>query len=201
MRNLLYASVALLGLAASGAYAQTTAAPAGAPPAGRGVIVPPLPAASVGANATPQQYLQAAQTALDHRQTGQARDALEQAETRLLDRSVAPSMAGQPDQNPAIKNIGDAREAIRRGDLAGAKQSITEAMNATTAGTPDSSMPSGSMPSGSMPSGSMPGNAMGAGGSGMTAPSATGGMPPQGGNTGANPGSGSNSNNGGSTGY
>jgi hypothetical protein len=70
----------------------------------------------------------AARQALAAHQTGAAQEALERAETRALDRSVAPSQAGDPSGQRLIKQINDARNALSTGDTAGAMQIIDSAL-------------------------------------------------------------------------
>ena len=50
--------------------------------------------------------------------TGAAQEALEQAETEALDRSVPYHDYNQPDQDPLINEITEARQALGQGDLA-----------------------------------------------------------------------------------
>jgi hypothetical protein len=114
MRKMLFATAAVLGLAAGAANAQTTR------PQAMG-------------ESSPEYYLQAAQDALARRQRMVARDALEHAETRLLDRSVNPSMARQADTSPRVQQIAEARRAIDRGDMTTARQLISQAMSNNTA--------------------------------------------------------------------
>jgi hypothetical protein len=147
MRKMLLVSAAL-GLAA-GVPVLAQAATTGE------VIVPRLPVPALGPNATAEQYLQAAQSALQARRDGEAQEALERAETRLLDRSITPSTANQPDQNATVRQIGQARDALRRGDRAAATQ-IVASLNSSGAGT----MGSG----GAMPPTGAGGAAPGAGG-------------------------------------
>jgi hypothetical protein len=94
----------------------------------RADIAPSLPIPPIGENANPSQYLAAAQNALRRNRTGEAQEALERAETRLLDRSTAPDSAGMPDQGPMIQQISDARMALAKGDKAGAMKVIQDAM-------------------------------------------------------------------------
>jgi hypothetical protein len=111
-----------------------------------GVIAPHLPQPKVGENAGPDGYLRAADRALAAHKTGAAQQALEMAETRLLDRSTAPGVANEPDQNPRIAAVTAARKALASKDWQGARKSIQEAMNnGGTAG--DNAMSSGSAPS------------------------------------------------------
>lgn len=86
----------------------------------RSLIAPRLPTPPVGDDATFRAYLSNARQALSSGQTGVAQEALERAETRLLDRSVAPSRASDPIAGPEIQRLGQARHAIAAGDLGGA---------------------------------------------------------------------------------
>jgi hypothetical protein len=91
-------------------------------------IAPALPAPSVGPDATADQLLQAAKMSLDNHQSGAAQEALERAETRLLDRSTAPSDASAPDQRPRVQAISQALNAIGRHDWQAAHAAIDNAM-------------------------------------------------------------------------
>jgi hypothetical protein len=93
------------------------------------VIAPHLPSPGVGQNAGPERYLQVAEHALREHKTGEAQQALEMAETRLLDRSTAPSAANQPDESPRIAEVTAARKALAAKDWEGARRDIREAMN------------------------------------------------------------------------
>jgi hypothetical protein len=92
------------------------------------VIAPHLPAPAVGAGAGADSYLQAAQAALQSHRTGTAQQALEMAETRLLDRSTQVNAAGQPDQDAAVQQVANAREALGKGDTKGASSAIQMAL-------------------------------------------------------------------------
>jgi hypothetical protein len=154
MRRILLATAAVLGLIAGGATAQTSR-------------TPPTP------DNSPEHFLQTAQDLLSRRQNAAARVALENAETRLLDRSVNPSLARQPDSNPQVQQIAEARRAIDRGDVANAKQLISQAMSTGTGGDtmsqgslgPDTMNPR-SMGAGGMGPGGMGPGGMGSGGMG-----------------------------------
>lgn len=144
--------------------------------------------AALPADGSPQHYLSVAREALNRHRPREAEDALAFAETRLLDRSVPASAAGQPDDSPAIRAITDARDAIGKRDWQGAQQSIDRAMNSPgvmaatdspTSGTMNGgngTMPSsgtmgaGTSGNGSLPSGGQSGGAM----SGGAQPSGTG---------------------------
>ena len=141
MHRTLLASAALLGLLAGGAYAQTAPAVAfpGTEPLSthasnispadtHSLIAPRLPTPAVGEDASPAQLLSVANDALQKGQTGLAQEALERAETRVLDRSTAPSAADQPDNSALIRDISSARQALGQGDLAGAQQPLQQAM-------------------------------------------------------------------------
>ncbi len=95
----------------------------------RSVIAPRLPTPSVGDDSTPRAFLQAAERALVLGRTGEAQEALERAESRLLDRSVAPSRAGEPSAQPAVSDVGDARRALAAGDRARAQQIIGQVLS------------------------------------------------------------------------
>jgi hypothetical protein len=94
----------------------------------RSTIAPRLPNPDVGPGAGPKQLLMAARQALAANQTGAAQEALERAETRALDRSVAPSRAGEPDSGRFVRQIGDARRALATGDKATTMQMIDAAL-------------------------------------------------------------------------
>ena len=125
MRTSLLASAALLGIAlAFPAAAQTT----GAGP-------------TADAGTPPAQFLQAAQQAVQKHRAAAAQEALERAETRLLDRSTAPSRADQPDSAPAVQEISQAIAAIGKHDWSGAGQHIDAALHAAQAAQTAQSFP------------------------------------------------------------
>lgn len=94
----------------------------------RSTIAPRLPSPGVAPGAGPRQFLMAARQALAANQTGAAQEALERAETRALDRSVAPSRANAPDAGRMVQQISGARHALATGDTAGAMQMINAAL-------------------------------------------------------------------------
>jgi hypothetical protein len=116
----------------------------------RSVIAPHLPSPGAGKNAGPERYLEIADRALRAHKTGEAQQALEMAETRLLDRSTAPSDASQPDQNPRIAAVTSALKSLAAKDWEGARKNIREAMNNGGADgmASDSATSSGGMASG-----------------------------------------------------
>ena len=91
------------------------------------VIAPRLPTPSVGDDAAPLAFLRAAERALTLGHTGETQEAIERAESRLLDRDVAPSAAGRPSGQKLVAIVGDARRALAAGDRAGAMRLINEA--------------------------------------------------------------------------
>ncbi len=93
------------------------------------LIAPRLPTPIVGDDAAPRAFLEAAQRAITVGRTGEAQEALERAEARLLDRSVAPSRAGTPSEQPAVAQVGEARRALAAGDRARAQQLVTEVLS------------------------------------------------------------------------
>ena len=97
----------------------------------RSVIAPALPPSHVGPNATASDYLRAAQAALASRRTGQAQEALENAETQLLSRSMPADLTNKPDQNPAVRNINSALQALGSHDVQGAMQIVQQTIPMT----------------------------------------------------------------------
>jgi hypothetical protein len=94
----------------------------------KSTIAPNLPLPSVGENASPRRYLEAARTALLVGHTGEAQQALEMAETRALDRSVPLFQTGVPSKSPLVGEIQQALDALGHGDRAGAVKIIEAAM-------------------------------------------------------------------------
>jgi hypothetical protein len=94
----------------------------------RSVIAPNLPTPPVGPNAGPVDFLRAAQTSLSAGRTGEAQQALEMAQTRLLDRSVPQGQTDNPSDHPAVTQIRQALSALAAHDRAGAMQAIDAAI-------------------------------------------------------------------------
>lgn len=94
----------------------------------RADIAPRLPTPGISDNSGPRAFLAVAQQALQGNRTGEAQEALERAETRLLDRSTAPENVGVADQGTMVRQITDARMALAKGDKAQALEKINEAM-------------------------------------------------------------------------
>ena len=90
----------------------------------RSQVAPNLPSPNVGPNASPVDYLRAAEGALASGRTGEAQEALEQAQTRLLDRAVPYGQTNNPSANPAVAQITQALQALAAGDRAQCMQLI-----------------------------------------------------------------------------
>jgi hypothetical protein len=95
---------------------------------GQSVIAQPLRAPPVGSDASPRVFLLAARNALRQGRTGEAREALERAETRLLDRSVLSAGVRFPDRQPLVLDVGVARHALASGDRQSALRAIDDAL-------------------------------------------------------------------------
>jgi len=99
----------------------------------RSPIAPNLPTPRVGPDAGAVEYLRAAQTALQANRTGEAQQALEMAQTRLLDRSVPMEQTSNPSDNPAVAQISQALKALAAGNRAQSMSLIQSAIPAATA--------------------------------------------------------------------
>jgi hypothetical protein len=78
-------------------------------------VAPNVPAPVLGDDATAKDYLRAAQAALSAGRTGQVQQALEMAQTRMLDRSVPYDQTNAASQNPAVAQISQALRALASG--------------------------------------------------------------------------------------
>jgi hypothetical protein len=76
----------------------------------------PLPAPPISEEAGPRAFLRAAAHAVVAGHLGEAQEALEMAQTRLLDRSVPLGTTGIPSEQPAVQLITQARQALAAGD-------------------------------------------------------------------------------------
>jgi hypothetical protein len=99
-------------------------------------IAPALPSPDLGPGAPPLAFLRAARASLATGRTGEAQQALEMAETRLLDRSTPLFQTDNPSNNPLIHQIGDARRALGSGNRAQSMQLLDKAI-ALAAQTPE----------------------------------------------------------------
>jgi hypothetical protein len=100
----------------------------------KSAIAPHFPQPRGGMNAGPEGYLRDADRALAMHHTGEAQQALEMAETRLLDRSTPVDAAGQPSQQPEVAQVSQARRALGAGDMAGARSAIKMALSSAPRG-------------------------------------------------------------------
>jgi hypothetical protein len=89
-------------------------------------LAPNLPSPPAGDDI--QTLLLDARRALKAGQTGEAQEALERAETRALDRSVAYGTERVVDHGPLVTATGEARAALAANDLAGAIRIIDSAL-------------------------------------------------------------------------
>ena len=147
MRATLLTSIALAGLSVFPAFAQTKpmVRPGHEPGVGlsypespnasnidpsttRSDIAPRLPDPTGGRDAGPRALIRRAEQALARRQTGVAQEAMERAQTRLLDRSTEQGMTGNPSQDPMVMNLGQAREALAHRDIEGARRLLGQAL-------------------------------------------------------------------------
>lgn len=94
----------------------------------RSTIAPNLPSPQLGPNATAVDYLRAAEYSLRADRTGEAQQALEMAQTRLLDRSVPQGQTDKPSANPAVAQIDQALHALAAGQRMQAMQLIEAAI-------------------------------------------------------------------------
>ncbi len=94
----------------------------------RSLLAPNLPSPPVAANAPPRDYLVAARAALAAGRTGEAQQALEMAETRVLDRSVPHMQTTGPIDDPLVGEIENALHTLSAGDHARALQIIEAAI-------------------------------------------------------------------------
>jgi hypothetical protein len=140
----------------------------------RSTIAPRLPAPPVGENASPESYVHAAQQALRRNRTGEAQEALERAETRVLEMH-------QADQGriPMMDTLEQARQALGRHDVAEARRILDQSSFAENGANRPAAGYSGSGPmggeqmgAGHMGSGPMGSSYTGAGQ--MPAPAASG---------------------------
>ena len=134
-RRLVQASLILLLPAAAGpAFAAPLDLRASniAPADTRSAVAPALPVPAVALSAPPLSFLEAARRALAGARTGEAQEALERAETRLLDGTAQPVLAA-PSMVPALASTRAARQALAVHDRAGAAREIDAAIAALSA--------------------------------------------------------------------
>ncbi len=100
-------------------------------------IAPRLPAPGLVDGSSPADFLNAAKSALRRNRTGEAQEALERAETRMLDRST-PQGANPLDTNPRVQDIRSARDALASGDRERTVQIINQVLASLGAPAPSS---------------------------------------------------------------
>jgi hypothetical protein len=120
MRAFLPIIAAMLCAGAPAGHAQVAAA---APvPAVR------LPEPAVPDGAPPSVFVTAARSAIAAGRSGEAMEAIERAESRVLIRSVRPSRAGVPSDQALVRTLAEARAALGQGDRAAALAKLGEAL-------------------------------------------------------------------------
>lgn len=92
----------------------------------------PLPSPIVPEGARVSDYLRAAQNALAAGRVGEAEEALEMAQTRMLDRSVPLGQTNNPSDNLTVGQISQARQALTARDRATCMQLIQAAIGSAT---------------------------------------------------------------------
>jgi hypothetical protein len=99
----------------------------------QGTAIPPLPSPSGGDEQRASDYLKAAQGALAAGRNDEARQALEMAQTRMLDRSVPLGQTNNPSDNPTVVQISQALQALTARDRATCMQLIQTAIGSASA--------------------------------------------------------------------
>jgi hypothetical protein len=122
-----------LVLSASLLTALSAAALAQPSQTGSSTVLTPLPSLGLPEGQRPSDYLRAAQTALTAGRNGEAQEALEMAQTRMLDRSVPLGQVNNPSDNPTSQQIAQARQALAARDRATCLQLIQAAIGSATA--------------------------------------------------------------------
>lgn len=92
-----------------------------------------LPSPDLPENAKVVDFLRAAQSAIAAGRTGEAENALEMAQTRILDRSVPLFQTQNPSDNPTVVQITQARQALAAGDRNSVLQLIGAAIDSASA--------------------------------------------------------------------
>jgi hypothetical protein len=92
----------------------------------RSTIAPTPPEPSVGPDAQVSALLTSANQAIASGQTGTADEALEQAETQILQRSVPQTQTDYASNDPVVNEIEQARQALGNNDTTGASQQISQ---------------------------------------------------------------------------
>ncbi len=108
----------------------------------RSVVGPALPVPPTPPSDPPREFLLAARIAVLAGRTGEAQEALECAETRLLDRVTPPSLIAVPDGQRVVQDIAAAWRALAAHDRAAAISAIDAALAADTRVTRSASLQS-----------------------------------------------------------
>jgi hypothetical protein len=98
-----------------------------------GIVQSPLPSPNLSEDVKPSDALRAAEAALAAGRPGAAQEALEMAQTRMLDRSVALGHTNNPSDNPTVEQISRALQALAAHDLEDCVQLIRTAIATATA--------------------------------------------------------------------
>lgn len=114
--------LALLLAAGVPAARAQTATPAESVPVVR------LPDPPVADEAPPSAFIAAARTAIAAGRAGEAMEAIERAESRVLVRSVRPSRASIPSEQVLVRVLAEARMALGQGARAEALTKLAEAL-------------------------------------------------------------------------
>ena len=134
MRALVFFVPLLVALSAGALAANPTSTGASniTPQDQRSTIAPELPSPHVPQGDKPSDFLRAAQSALTAGHTGEAQQALEMAQTRMLDRSVALGQTNNPSDNPTVGQISQALQALAAHNKATCMQLIQTAIGSAT---------------------------------------------------------------------
>ena len=104
-----------------------------APQDTQSTIAPALPSPDLPEGAGPSDALRAARGALAAGRLGEAQEALEMAQTRMLDRSVVLGQTNNPSDNPVVAQISRALQALAAHDRSTCMRLIEAAIASTNA--------------------------------------------------------------------
>jgi hypothetical protein len=125
MRALVFAAPLLLAVSATALVHPAAAA--------GGMVLTPLPSPNLSEDVKPSDALHAAENDLAAGRIGAAQEALEMAQTRIMDRSVALGHTNNPSDNPTVVLISRALQALSAHDLEACVQLIRNAIATATA--------------------------------------------------------------------
>ena len=133
----LSATVAASAVAQSGAARDPRSSPGYAPPYPdrSGLALQPLPSPGLTESASPEDLLRHALAAVVQNRRGEAQEAMEMAQTRLLDRSVPLGRTRDSSDSEAVRQISSARKDLSDGDRAATVQHIEDALQVLGTGT------------------------------------------------------------------